>query len=117
MNITDRIYAELENKHLKAMDICNLLGIQSSTVSTWKTARRNPPAEYLPQIADLLGVSLDYLIRGEEAPAKRYTTEDEDRLLELFRQLPRDIQHEYIGDIKGYLRSMSPSEKKELLSA
>lgn len=111
MEIIERILKTLDKKDKMAVDLCRLLGIQQSTFSSWKTRKKNPPAEYLKTIADFLGVSLDYLITGEDAAPKKYTTSTEDELLELFRSLPDAKKYEFIGEIKGFLKAMEESRK------
>ena len=44
--IIDRISRLLKEKNKMAVDLCNALDIQQSTMSTWKARKRNPPAEY-----------------------------------------------------------------------
>ena len=46
-------------------------------------------------IADFLGVSLDYLLTGQEAPVRKNTTQEEDDLLALFRSLPEPKNYFY----------------------
>ena len=48
--------------------------------------------KYLPQIAEFLGVSVDYLLGKEEknAPGKDNLTEGEKELLEFFREIPEE---------------------------
>lgn len=111
MEIIERILKTLDEKDKKAVELCRLLSIQQSTFSSWKTRKKNPPAEYLKTIADFLGVSLDYLITGKEAAPKKYTTPTEDELLDLFRSLPDVKKYEFIGEIKGFLKATEESQK------
>ena len=46
-------------------------GIPASTFSDWKTGRSAPKAEKLKKIADYFGVSLEYLINGNELRVKK----------------------------------------------
>ena len=62
-------------------------------------------------IADFLGVSVHYLLTGEEAPARKLTTAEEDELLELYRALPQNKQFEFIGELKGFLKAYTESQK------
>lgn len=111
MEIIERILETLDKKDKMAVDLCRLLGIQQSTFSSWKTRKKNPPAEYLKTIADFLGVSLDYLITGKDAAPPKYTSSTEDELLELFRSLPDAKKYEFIGEIKGFLKAIEESKK------
>ena len=46
--------------------VCKGTGISTSTLSNWKAGRYTPKQDKLKKIADFLGVSVDYLITGEE---------------------------------------------------
>ena len=111
MEIIERIYKLLDEKGLRASDLCVELEIRQSTMSTWKSHKNDPPAKYMPTIAKFLGVSLDYLLSGESAPAVRYTSEEEDELLELYRQLPMNKRYEFVGELKGFLRALADNKK------
>ena len=67
MEIIERITETLEKTDKKATDLCDRLGIRTSTMSTWKTRNSDPPAKYIKPIADFLGVSVHYLLTGEQA--------------------------------------------------
>lgn len=49
--------------------VCKGTGISTSTLSNWKAGRYTPKQDKLKKIADFLGVSVDYLITGEEEDA------------------------------------------------
>jgi len=105
MSIIERIYELLKEKHKMASDLCKVLGISTSTMSTWKTRNTDPPASSMKQISTFLGVSLEYLLTGKEAPVRKNTTDEEDEILYYLRQLPDSKRYEFIGEIKGYLRA------------
>lgn len=111
MTIIERITQLLYERDRTAYELCKAVGIQTSTMSTWKARKRNPPADYIPAIANFLGVSVDYLLTGQESVAPRYTSSTEDELLELFRQLPENKKYEFIGELKGFLRALEDSRK------
>lgn len=111
MEIIERIYQLLGEKDKRAYELCDKLSIRTSTMSTWKSRTSDPPAKYMKTIADFLGVSLDYLMTGQETPSRRYTTPEEDELLELFRSLPEPKKYEFIGELKGFLKAYTESQK------
>lgn len=111
MEIIERIYQLLKEKDKRANELCERLSIRTSTMSTWKSRKNDPPAKYMKIISDYLGVSLDYLMTGEEAPVRKTTTPEEDELLDLFRSLPIPKKYEFIGEIKGYLKACKESQK------
>lgn len=111
MEIIERIYETLNQKDKRAYELCEKLGVRTSTMSTWKARQNDPPARYMKTIADFLGVSLDYLLTGEEAPVRKTTTPEEDELLELFRSLPEPKKYEFVGELKGFLKAYTESQK------
>ena len=107
MEICDRIFSTLEKKDKMAADLCKFLDIQSSTMSTWKTRKKDPPAKYMKKISIFLGVSLEWLLTGEELeqtlPFENHElSEDENDLLALYRT---------IGELKGFLKAVEESQK------
>lgn len=120
MEIIERIYQLLEEKDKRAYELCQKLDIRTSTMSTWRTRVSDPPAKYMKTIADFLGVSVEYLMTGKEAPIRKNTTAEEDELLYLFRSLPESKKYEFVGELKGFLKAIGDSQKyldeKERLS-
>lgn len=111
MEIIERIYKILKESDKKAYELCKKLDISTSTMSTWKSRNSDPPAKYMKTIADFLGVSLDYLLTGQEAPARKTTSPEEDELLELYRALPENKKYEFVGELKGFLKALNESQK------
>ena len=66
MEIIERISDLLAERDKTAVELCKALDIQTSTMSTWKTRKKDPPARYMPAIANFLCVSLEYLLTGQE---------------------------------------------------
>ena len=69
LSIIERIMYMIDKKGLKATDLANVLHINPSVISTWKTRGKNPPAEYIVCICEFLNVSLQWLLTGEEPKA------------------------------------------------
>lgn len=55
-----------DEKGMKDSLVAKQTGITKSTFSDWKNGRSTPKREKLAKIAECLGVSLDYLVTGEE---------------------------------------------------
>ena len=55
----------LKIKKQSRNDFCKSINIPPSTVATWKTKNIFPTVDVLALIADNLGVSLDWLVNGE----------------------------------------------------
>lgn len=124
MEIIERITELLAERDKTAIELCKILDIQTSTMSTWKARKKDPPARYMPAIANYLCVSLDYLLTGEERPVvveqlpapepavpKPQLSAMDQELLDLFHELPINKQYEFMGEIKGFLRAVEDSKK------
>ena len=107
MEIIERIYELCDENGKKACELCDKLGVSTSTMSSWKVRKNDPPAKYLKAIADFFSVSLDYLLTGQDVPVQKNTTPEEDRLLALYRALPENKKYEFIGELKGFLKAIS----------
>ncbi len=72
--------------------VCKETGITTATISNWKAGRYVPKQDKMKKIADFFGVSVDYLMTGEEesekkeseltARDKRDIAKDLDRIME-----------------------------------
>lgn len=73
----------LQKNNMTAYQVCKATGIAPATISDWKNGKSTPKQDKLKKIADLFGVSLDYLTTGKEALSKAKVT-NEDVKLALF---------------------------------
>lgn len=70
-------------------------GISSATYSQWNTNQYKPSRRKLKQVADFLGITVEYLLGEEEKPtsvAGDGLSEDEKALVEIFRHLSDEGQ-------------------------
>ena len=79
-----RIGALRREKGLKQDELAEKLGISPQAVSKWETDQTCPDISLLPQLAKLLGVSVDELLSGkqESTPAVRMLPEAERKNIE-----------------------------------
>lgn len=66
LEVMKRIQDLLKEKNMHDAAFARAMGVAPSYVGNWKT--RGIPAERLPQVADVLGVSVDYLTGRVAAP-------------------------------------------------
>ena len=95
MNIIERILHVAELKKIKQSDIAKHIGKNNNQITSWKERNCNPPAEYIPAIAELLNVSINYLMTGAEEN-NNALTQDERELLENFRSISEREQKEIL---------------------
>lgn len=62
MEILDKISCLLKDKKRKQKELTDYIGISKTNFTDWRNGRSNSYMKYLPQIAEFLDVSLDYLV-------------------------------------------------------
>ena len=109
-DVIARIGVMLAERNIKASEMCAELGIPSTTYYTWRKKDRLPGAEYLPQIAEYLGVSIDYLLTGKE-PDYLIHLDDETRVLvESVKHLSKG-EKLYLAKIAKFMESEKGHEE------
>lgn len=103
------IFAELlEKKGLKAADVTRATGIKSPVFSEWKKGKSKPNTEKMIKIANFLGVSIEYLMTGEEKDSvSKYYLNDE--TAKLAQEMFEDEDMRSLFDMK---RNMPPERFK-----
>ncbi len=57
-----------KEKHLTQKQLAELLNVSDKTVSHWECDETSPDISLLPELAELLGVTVDELLKGEKKP-------------------------------------------------
>lgn len=68
MTVGERILVAARVKGVTQAELAEKLGLTQTAVSSWKKEGRNPPSKHIPEIARVLGVSVEYLMTGDENP-------------------------------------------------
>lgn len=113
MDFVERIDQKLKEKNLKRISLCDDLGITHSALTDWKKRGTIPSGDICLKIAEYLGVSVEWLVRGKEKKShfETYTIEEIRRLAKL-----RDITPEQKESIDilldGYMMVNQQALKK-----
>ena len=85
--LADRIFPEQQA-------FAAAIGVSPKTVSVWRTRRGKSYTKYLPQIAEALNTSVEYLLTGKQAsmPESGTLSAAELRLLSAYRTAPAPIR-------------------------
>lgn len=62
MNINEKIFNTMEEKHLKQADLARILNLKTGTITNWKVRGTTPPMEYAATICEFLGISIYELL-------------------------------------------------------
>lgn len=65
-DVNKRVFKLLEEKNLTARGMAEHIGTTEGVISAWKKRGTEPKPNYIPDIAEYLGVSEKYLLTGEE---------------------------------------------------
>lgn len=101
MSICERLFMLLEQSQDKsAADLCRVLGVNTSQTTNWKQRNTDPPAKYLMAICEYLGVSVEYLLTGQETSEDiaRGLSDEERDLVELYRGLDKAGRRIVMGE-------------------
>lgn len=103
MDTAERIFQLLDKSGMEQKKFAELIGSTDKIVSKWRTSGLKSYRKYLPQIAEVLNTTVDYLLSGDEKkPAPTPKNGDE---------LDRDtIMAAFIGGDMD----MSPEEREAL---
>lgn len=80
----------MKEQRVSQQEICQYLNLTKQTFSEWKAGRSESYLKYLPQIAEYLDVSVDYLLGKTPSPERENIPEDEKRLRELLSQMSEE---------------------------
>lgn len=73
MDTVDRIFQLVDGKYKEQRDFALALGVTPSIVSEWRRRKSASYQKRLPQIADALGTTTEYLLTGT-GPKKKTST-------------------------------------------
>ena len=106
MDVVDRIFELVDAQFKEQKDFAKVIGVSPSKVSQWRMRITQSYQKHLPQIAEALNTSTEYLLVGNE---KQPATGEGDGPSEneiLFRSLPPDLQEEALRYMR-YLAAQS----------
>lgn len=96
MGIYERIQQKTIEKGISIKFLEKKVGLGNGVIKKWSTSF--PQCNKLLLVANYLQVSLDWLVTGNNVNT---INNAEKELLTYFSELPKDIQNDYIQEIKG----------------
>ncbi|MBJ9259710.1 helix-turn-helix domain-containing protein [Citrobacter amalonaticus] len=99
-----RLNEIIEKKRLSKADLARICGVSSQSVNNW-FARGTIGKSSAIKLADTLGVSLEWVL-GQDVDPNDGLKPDEQRLLELYRQLPEEEQQNILRIISLRLKHL-----------
>ena len=99
-----RLHLARQQAGLSQLQVAGVLGVTQPSYADWERRSVALKPEYLPKLAEMLGVSVDYLV-GKE-PAKRPPAAPAGRARQVFDavlKLPRKQQAKVVEMAEGFL--------------
>ena len=90
----NKIQELLKSQGKKQKDLTDYLGLTKNAFSNWKSGDNSSYMKYLPQIADFLNVSVDFLLGKENSPLSNESglSESQREIIALFDSAPPELQ-------------------------
>lgn len=108
--VIKRICVLMAERELSVSDLCEAVGIPLTTFYTWRKRDRVPNAEYLPGIAEHLGVTVDYLLTGKEPDYLIYLDDATKILIESVKHLTAG-EKIYLSKIAKFIEQENRNEE------
>ena len=70
LDVVDRLFALVDEKYDEQKAFAAVIGVDPNLPSRWRNRKSQSYQKYLPQIAEALGTTTEYLLTGE-GPKKR----------------------------------------------
>lgn len=106
MDTVSRIFELVDRQFREQRDFANAIGVSSTIVSNWRCGRSGTYTKKLPVIANALGVSVEYLLTGEEQKSAPPVLTDEESVANLIDQLTPQQLTELIARASEKLRQL-----------
>lgn len=106
MDTVSRIFELVDRQFKEQRDFAKAIGISSNIVSNWRCGRSGTYTKKLPVIANALGVSVEYLLTGEEQKSAPPVQTDEESVANLIDQLTPQQLTELIARASEKLRQL-----------
>lgn len=109
MEFSERLKELRKQAHLTQVELAKRLGIGQSSYADWERGKKNPTQENLIKLAQILNVSVDYLVGNSDEHLK----EDElDNVELLFRMNSNGLTEEEKAIFKKELIEFMEKRKK-----
>lgn len=106
MDIRSRIFELVDKQYIEQQTFAAALGVSPTMVSAWRKNKSESYMKRIPQIADLLNTSVEYLMTGEDkVPADQPANGHEREFLELFDRLTPEQQALVVAQLRGIVES------------
>ena len=121
MDTAERIFELLKATGMEQKKFASLVGVSPQKVSEWKSGKAKSYTKRIPQIAEALGTTTEYLLTGNGPKQKRAVSESdtisEDDIKAAFFEGAEDLSKEEMDalweDARDYMRYKLEQRRKQ----
>jgi len=99
----------LQERNVSPYQVSKATGVSQTTLSSWKTRNSEPTASTLKKIADYFGVSVDYLLTGDELKRDPY------HAAELFPFENREFMYSRAEALHGMIADLTRNGDSQMI--
>lgn len=115
MKFNEKLTVLRQERGMNMTEFANLLGTSKQVIARYERGENTPKITTVAHYAEVLGVSVQYLINEDCTDRNGNTktnppatlTEGEQTLLHLFRRLPAEAQKMYLEVLRNSLKTQS----------
>lgn len=104
MGTAERIFDLVDAKYKEQRDFAEAIGVSASMVSQWRMGITKSYTRRLPQIAEALGTTTEYLLTGKKEPAGQQADGKQEEFIQLYQQLTPQEQAFFLAQLRGYVK-------------
>lgn len=105
MDIVDRMFELIDAQYKEQRDFATAIGVDASHISRWRNRKTSSYQRRLPQIAEALGTTVEYLLTGKQNSP---TPEEGVELPAVWAKLSRENQEKALE----YMQMLKALEEK-----
>ena len=110
MKTIERIKETMNKKGIKQIELAKALDLGKTTINAWFNNNTDPKTEQLERIAEVLDISIEYLVTGEEK--QEHINGDERKLLEQYRSA-NNTGKTRIMEYAQEMKRLHPEQERE----
>lgn len=116
-SLLNRIYDLQEKSGYSASYIAKSVGLPNSAFSEWRRGKASPSLDAITKLANFFEVTIDYIVLGKELAIENSSiSEDDQKLLNKYHSLPRELQIQLTTYLDGMIDTLSIVQTKKLSS-
>lgn len=110
-NFRARLKVLLKSKGMTIQDLADKLGTSRTAIDVWREDVRMPSFSNIVKLSEILDTSCDFIMKGEE----RGLTEDEDRLITIYRTMNPELKSLSLEFLNLFAKKLGSDKAKDFL--